>query len=81
MIFLIVALNVLSVAAYFGVVRPRQRGEMQLALIVGLGVVIPVSLWFPFFLMENLDIRSVPYRMGLISMPITACFRTLEGEK
>lgn len=69
--------NIVSLVVYQGILRNKK----QTALLVAFGVVLPVILWYPFFIADFLDIRSPALRMSILSLPLTCTLRTLHGER
>lgn len=67
--------NFLSLIVCQGILRNKQT-----ALLLTFGVVLPITLYYPFFLADLLDIRSSPLRMTVLSLPLTCTLRTLNGE-
>lgn len=68
--------NCLSLIVYHGILRTNKHT----ALLLTFGVVLPVILYYPFFLADLLDIRSSPLRMTVLSLPLTCTLRTLHGK-
>lgn len=48
-------------------------------LLVGFGVVIPLTLLIPFYAISDFDIRNVGFRLAWVSLPMTMILRTLEA--
>jgi hypothetical protein len=71
----------LGVIMYYGIIRQNaEKGEgSSQGFLIGYGMVIPISLWLPFQLVDLLDIRSVGFRLGGASMPMTITLRCLEA--
>lgn len=67
---------------YYGVIRPKTKSstdESSQGLLLGYGFVIPIAFWFPFQLIEWLDIRNIGFRLGCASLPMTVTLRCLEA--
>ena len=50
-----------------------------LSLLIGYGIIIPISIYFPFYIIELLDIRSKSLRLGLCCIPMTITMSVLEA--
>jgi hypothetical protein len=71
----------LAAIMYFGIVRQGAKpcaGSTQ-GFLIGYGIVIPLSLWLPFHMVDWLDIRNVGFRLGFCSLPMTVTLRCLEA--
>ncbi|GAX15479.1 hypothetical protein FisN_8Lh220 [Fistulifera solaris] len=67
--------NFLSLIVCHGILRKSQ----QTAFVLTFGIVLPLILYYPFFLADVLDIRSSPIRMTVLSLPLTCTLRTLHA--
>lgn len=72
----------LAAIIYFGILRCQGAepctGSTQ-GFLIGYGIVIPLSLWLPFIMVDWLDIRNVGIRLGFCSLPMTVTLRCLEA--
>lgn len=65
---------------YYGIVRNQKRRTTSTqGVLVGYGLVIPLSLWIPFQVINWLDIRNVGYRLGFGPLPLTVTLCSLEA--
>ena len=56
----------------------KNRGSLE-AFLFGFGLVIPLALYIPFFLLEELDIQNKSVKLGLTTLPVIVCFHTVEA--
>jgi hypothetical protein len=66
----------LGVVMYYGIIR--QSNKIQ-KLLIGYGLVIPIILATPFYIMDELDLRNVSFRLGVNSLPLTVILSCLEA--
>lgn len=71
-------LNLLSVAMWYGVILPLQHKDRSTALLVGLGMLLPISFALPQIAIETLDIQNKGLRFTLILIPMTVPFKLFE---
>ena len=71
--------NLLAEVTWYGVVLPRKRNRRETAVLVGLGIVIPVALGLPFYFINLVDLRSTTLRFGCILLPLVVPFKCLEA--
>jgi hypothetical protein len=65
---------------YCGIVRNQKpRTTSTQGVLVGYGLVIPLSLWIPFQVINWLDIRNVGFRLGFGTLPLTTTLCCLEA--
>ena len=65
---------------YCGIVRNQKpRTTSTQGVLVGYGLLIPLSLWIPFQVINWLDIRNVGYRLGFGCVPLTMTLCCLEA--
>ena len=68
---------------YYGIVRicfkPSGETSKVQGILIGCGIVLPLSLWIPFIFMEFGQIHNVALRLGLGCVPLTLTFSTLEA--
>jgi hypothetical protein len=65
---------------YYGIVRDQEpRTTRTQGLLVGYGLVIPLSLWIPFQVINWLDIRNVGHRLSFGCLPLTTTLCCLEA--
>ena len=70
----------LSTIMYYGIVVPRRLSSSTVqAALIGYGLVIPFSAWLPFYMVDILDIRSIAFRLGFCSLPMTVTLRCLHA--
>lgn len=67
--------NILAVLCYFGIEKNRHT-----SFLVTFGIILPLTTWAPFYLMNVMDIRSTVLRMGLVPLPICVQLKCLQGE-
>ena len=66
-----------AVVVYKLIVTRREAGP--LSFLVGFGVVIPLALYVPFYLLVVLDLQSKTLAMALICLPILVTLRCMEA--
>jgi hypothetical protein len=66
--------NILAVLCYYGIEKNRNT-----SFLVTFGIVLPLTAWAPFYIMNLLDIRSTVLRMGLVPLPICVQLKCLQG--
>jgi hypothetical protein len=71
--------SILAVFMYYGIVLDSSGVQSSQRYLFGYGLVIPVSIWLPFQIIESFDIRGVGFRLGLVSLPMTVTLRCLES--
>lgn len=49
------------------------------AFLTGFGIVIPLALIFPFWVLDWLDLRSLPLRLSILTLPLSLTFRCSEA--
>lgn len=49
------------------------------AFLTGFGIVIPTALIVPFWVLDWLDIRSLPLRLSMLTLPLSLIFRCSEA--
>jgi hypothetical protein len=65
---------------YYAIVRYQEpRTTRTQGVLVGYGIVIPLSLWIPFQVINWLDIRNVGSRLGFGCLPLTTTLCCLEA--
>ena len=70
----------LSVVMYCGIVRNKKPWTTSTqGVLVGYGLIIPLSLWLPFRVINWLDIRNVGYRLAFGCLPLTTTLCCLEA--
>lgn len=50
-----------------------------MSFLVTFGIILPLTAWAPFHIMNSLDIRSTVLRMGLVPLPICVQLKCLQG--
>ena len=66
-----------AVVVYKLIVTRQEAGP--LSFLVGFGVVIPLALYVPFYLLVALDLQSKTLAMALICLPILVTLRCMEA--
>lgn len=49
------------------------------AYLVGWGVIMPISLWIPFEILEILDVQNLVLKLAPCQLPMVVFFRTIEA--
>jgi len=70
--------NGLAILCYYGIIKNRKQSPIM-PFLVTFGVVVPLTTWVPFYMMDSLDIRSTVLRMGLVALPICVQLTCLQG--
>ena len=65
-----------AVAIYTQIIQ--SRGSIE-SFIVGFGFIIPLALYIPFYLLEELDIQNKALRLSLSTLPYVVFFRCMEA--
>merc|ERR1719162_1219 len=56
----------------------RRRGTAS-SFLVGYGLIIPIVMTLPFYILEFFDIQNIALRTVLVQVPICVGFRTIEA--
>lgn len=67
---------VFAAAIYKFIIKNRASLE---AYLFGFGVIIPLALFIPFFLLEEFNIQNKSVKLGFTTLPTIVFFRTLEA--
>lgn len=72
--------NALAVLCYYGIIKHGKDQSPVTPFLITFGIVLPLTSWTPFFIMDHLDIRSTVLRMGLVALPICVQLTCLQGK-
>ena len=68
--------SIFAIIVYQLIVKKRHSASTYL---LGYGVIIPLALNIPYYLLELLDIQNKTVRLSLSTFPTVVCFRTIEA--
>jgi hypothetical protein len=67
---------IFAVAVYEFVIKGRGTPR---SFLMGFGIIIPLALYTPFYLLEELNLQNKAVRLCLATLPTVVCFRCLEA--
>ncbi len=68
--------SIFAIVVYQFIVKRRHSAATYL---LGYGVIIPLAMNIPYYLLEFLDIQNKTVRLSLSTFPTVVCFRTIEA--
>ena len=67
---------IFAVIIYLGIIQNRGK---QFTYLLGYGVIIPLACYFPFPILDLLNLQNRVFRLSLLSVPVTVAFRCMEA--